>query len=140
EEAAHPRQQTDAMPEELKKYDPKQIHEFKSLAKALGFVAKEDMEQFDAEKQKQTIVNNFFASHPEYTVEKDPEGTLYNVLRNELSMYRTETPETLRKALERAHDAIRVTTEGAKAQAKSLADKARIKAASVGSGGGKTAG
>jgi hypothetical protein len=122
----------------LSKFDKQQVEDFKLLAKKLGFVAKDDLEVIEHQKSKQETINAFFATHKEYAKEHDPTDARYNSLLSELELYNlngAKDAKVVQKILEKAHEAVEAKFSSAKDKAKLMAQKVRIKAAAIGSGG-----
>lgn len=116
----------------LKKFKPEEVETFRSLAKALGFVSKEEIAKTSAETTQKGIVANFLKTHPGYTKEKDPTGQNYVKLQSQLRKYNLSL-DNLEWALNKAHDDL----AGGKgtAEAKQLANAAKLKRSGVHGGG-----
>ena len=89
----------DTKPKEdvLKDYDQEEIQRFDKLAKAMGFVKKDEIEKENFEKTQSSILKEFISKHPEYN---DPSNS--NKLFETLKGYNTNL-EYLPKNLEKAH-------------------------------------
>lgn len=104
-------QPTDLSPEKkklLEKYSPEDIARFEEvfevIAEKKGFVDKNQFHKATYENTANSVFNQFMDEHPEYSEEKDPDGTMWKQLKNEFGMYKMPTnPTDIRKVLNRAH-------------------------------------
>lgn len=99
---------TDAKEDEvLKKYKPEDVEGFKTLAKSLGFVQKNEIEQSSYQEKSSSELDKFLEKHTEYLPENDKDNTLWERLKEEFSMYaQPKNPKDYSKILERAHQAV----------------------------------
>ena len=99
---------TDAKEDEvLKKYKPEDVEVFKTLAKSLGFVQKNEIEQSSYQEKSSSELDKFLEKHPEYLPENDKDNVLWGRLKEEFSMYaQPKNPKDYNKILERAHQAV----------------------------------
>lgn len=83
--------------ENLEGYDKEELKRFESVAKALGFVKKDELVKEQEQETEKGILNGFLEKHPEY---KDPQNA--NKLFSQLEQYNTNL-KYLNKSLEKAH-------------------------------------
>lgn len=136
--------QKEAKPEvDLSKFKKEDVEYFKSLASALGYVNKDELEKRTLmEKQqsytsrKNKVVSDFVSEHPEYSPSNDPGDKNWNALLSEFKLYKLPTnPEKIRDLLERSHGAVSGETSKIKKAAEILAQKKINKSAASSSGG-----
>lgn len=95
--------------EVLAKYKPEDLQALREvlpeLATEMGYVRRDELaaSSYDAIANEQ--IELFFTDHPEYTAEKDPDGTLWNRLKEEYqSFYKPPAnPKDFKKIFERIH-------------------------------------
>jgi hypothetical protein len=125
------------VPEEdlLADYDKEQVNEFQKLAKALGFVKKEDLEKQHQEQTQKSTLDTFLSKHPEY---KEPAKSAD--LFEKLEGYNTSL-KYLGASLEKAHRELspdsKVDTSLDKSKAKVNETKINRSSSGVSSGGKK---
>ncbi len=100
----------EAKPSEvLKKYKPEDVAALREvlpeLAKEMGYVRKDELNASNYETIANEQIEAFITEHPEYSIEKDPEGTLWNRLKEEYkTLYKPPTnPKDFKKIFERIH-------------------------------------
>lgn len=100
----------EAKPSEvLKKYKPEDVAALREvlpeLAKEMGYVRKDELNASNYETVANEQIEAFIAEHPEYSIEKDPESTLWNRLKEDYkSFYKPPTnPKDFKKIFERIH-------------------------------------
>ncbi len=122
----------------LEDVDPTSIEVVKRVAKASGFLTKEEWEiqQYDTINAQQ--FDAFLTSHPEYKEENDLDGRNWNAFKQHLELYaRPKNPHDMSKIYAKAQkdlDAARTPTSKPN-PAKAKADEAKLKMARQGSGG-----
>lgn len=95
--------------EVLKKYKPEDIQALREvlpeLAAEMGYVRKDELASQTYESIANEQIELFIANHPEYSPEKDPEGILWNRLKEEYqSVYKPPAnPKNFNKIFERIH-------------------------------------
>lgn len=121
----------------LKKYKPEDIQAlrevFPEIASDMGFVRKDELASDTYTKVGNEQIEAFILEHPEYSEEKDPEGTLWAQLRSEYnSYYKPPTnPKDFKKIFERIHkDIFGIQPKGS--LPKETAAREKIKVASHG--------
>lgn len=93
----------------LKKYKPEEIQSLREvlpeLAKELGYVRKDELNATTYEEKAQEQIDSFIEAHPEYSPTKDPEGALWNQLKQEYqNVYKPpQNPKDFKKIFERIH-------------------------------------
>lgn len=109
----------------VSKYKPEQLDELKGIMNELGYVSKHELAQQTEQQKRDEVVRQFFVQHPEYKAENDIGDVKYSELREELSMYNTQDPNILPKALQKAHESIVLKHAGDKNKDKLILDKTR---------------
>lgn len=112
----------------LKDYEPEEVQRFDKLAKAMGFVKKEEIEKEQAENTQNSILKEFISSHPEYN---DPANS--NKLFETLKGYNTSLGY-LSKSLAKAHEELNPTKPDGKEKSKVNEEKVARQSAGVSSG------
>lgn len=116
--------------DELAQYDPEELKRFDTLARKMGFVKNEELEQRTSKEQMDGVLEDFLQEHPEYAPENDTDGVMWNQLKSEFSLYNApKDPKTLRKVLAKAHNDI-VGIQPAAKLTKINASREKIKVAS----------
>lgn len=92
----------------LGKYKPEDIQALKEvlpvLAEEMGYVRQEDINGNSYAEKAQESLDSFLDKHPEYTPEKDPDGTLWNAFKAEYALYKQPAnPKEFTKIFERVH-------------------------------------
>jgi hypothetical protein len=95
----------------LDKYKPEEIQSLRevmpALAEEMGFVRKDQLEVSNFATQAQSELDTFLEKHPEYSPDKDPDGTLWGAFRNEYQMYKQPSnPKDFKKIFERVHEKV----------------------------------
>lgn len=128
----------------LENYDPEQIKDLKAILSAtadeLGFVKKDDLYSTINAEKRDDIWDSFLDKHPEYLSENDPEGSFYNLLKEQFDLFKEPTTgKDFQKLLNRAHDFIFNTKSATLNINKINAQQEKIKVASHsgGTAGGK---
>lgn len=117
----------------LAKFKPEEVETFRSLAKALGFVSKEEIAKNHAETTQKGIVTEFLKTHPEYTKVRDPAGQKYAKLQSQLRKYNLNI-DNLGWALNKAHNDLSGGKDDT-TTARQLANATKLKRSSVHGGG-----
>lgn len=121
----------------LSKYKPEELAALREvipvLAEEMGLVREDQLQVKEVVKESNTIFEQFMGEHPEYGEENDPDGTLWNALKEEYALYeKPKDPKQLKKILERAHkEVFGIQPAGALKTVKAAEEK--IKVASHGS-------
>ena len=121
--------------EVLKKYKPEDIQALREvlpeIAGEMGYIKKDELDASNYEKVANEQIEAFVTDHPEYSIEKDPDSTLWNRLKDEYSnFYKPPTnPKDFKKIFERIHkDIFGIQAKGP--LPKETAAKEKIKVAS----------
>lgn len=94
--AKYPKEQLDALREVMP-----------ALAAEMGFVRKDELAGSSYADQAQTALDGFLEKHPEYTPEKDHDGTLWTAFKAEFAQYRQpENPKDYRRLFEKVHASV----------------------------------
>ncbi len=116
--------------EVLKKYKPEEVEAFKDLAKTLGFVQQNEIQESTYKEKADEVFDAFIEKHPEYTAENDPKGELWSALSAEFALFAKPTnPRDYAKILERSHKAVFNVKPAAQLN-KQIAAKEKVKVAS----------
>lgn len=90
--------------DDLSDVDPDTIKLLERFTKAKGLVPKAELEKQTYQQIHKSAEEAFYASHPEYLPENDPNDELYKALRTELSLFAPPKEAKLIPAMfERAH-------------------------------------
>lgn len=105
----------------LKKYKPEEIESLRevlpALAEELGFVKKDELAATTYDEKANAEIQSFIKDHPEYAPVNDPEGVLWQQLKDEYQAYYKPptNPSDYRKIFERIHkDLMGIDTTGKK--------------------------
>lgn len=132
------REMSDEQKQVLSKYKPEDIAALRDviplLATEMGFVREDQLLQKEVVKESNSVFDTFMTEHPEYSEENDPDGTLWEALKEEYTLFETpKNPQQLRKILERAHkEVFGIQPAGDLQKVKAAQEK--VKVASHGSG------
>ncbi len=116
-------------------FDQGQLAILEKMARKLGFVKAEELAHRETIASRDSILNAFLESHPEYKAENDPDNLKYNALTDELSLYDRSDVKKLARVLEKAHGSVaNKFSSTAEALKKAARFQSGVKAASLGSG------
>ncbi len=92
----------------LSKYNPEEINNFEQIlgvvAKKQGWVKRGEISTMTYQDKGQDILDSFLKDHPEYSVDHDPDGILWNRFKEEFSLYkRPNNPNDLKKIFNKVH-------------------------------------
>lgn len=92
----------------LSKYKPEELSAIReilpALAEEMGFVREDQLAGRTYGEQAQTALDTFLDKHPEYTPEKDTDGTLWEAFKTEYGLYKQPAnPKDFAKIFERIH-------------------------------------
>lgn len=116
----------------LGKYKPEEIQALKEvfpvLAEEMGFVRQDELAGTNYAERAQESLDNFLEKHPEYTPEKDPDGTLWNAFKAEYGMYKQPSnPKDFAKIFDRIHrDVFGIRPKGDLKTVNAGKEKARV--------------
>ena len=95
----------------INKYKPEEIEALREvvpvLAEEQGYVKADQFSQTQYNERAEAELDKFLDKHPEYSIEQDKDGTLWNSLKSEFSLYaKPVNPKDYAKILNRAHSVI----------------------------------
>jgi hypothetical protein len=118
----------------LKDYNPEEIENFKKLAKAVGFVCKDELQT----NQMSDVFDDFISEHPEYLPDRDKDDVLWKAFTEEFNLYKKpSTIKELKNLLERTHKQVIGLSSG-KPLNKAAIEAKQTKIKSAAHGGGVT--
>lgn len=118
--------------DDLKDLHPEDVTVIDRVLRAKGFVTKDEAVGMYQESVKQSELNKFLDTYPEYKPENDPNDVNWTLLQRELSYFKMPSdPHLVREVLERAHRSVVKVPSGHGP----AVQKRQIEVASVGSGG-----
>jgi hypothetical protein len=118
----------------LKDYNPEEIENFKKLAKAVGFVRKDELQT----NQMSDVFDDFISEHPEYLPDRDKDDVLWKAFTEEFNLYKKpSTIKELKNLLERTHKQVIGLSSG-KPLNKAAIEAKQTKIKSAAHGGGVT--
>jgi hypothetical protein len=118
----------------LKDYNPEEIENFKKLAKAVGFVRKDELQT----NQMSDVFDDFISEHPEYLPDSDKDDVLWKAFTEEFNLYKKpSTIKELKNLLERTHKQVIGLSSG-KPLNKAAIEAKQTKIKSAAHGGGVT--
>ena len=120
--------------DELKDLHPDDIKTIERIAKARGFVSKEEVKRMYYDNVKNDTLNEFLNKYPQYKPENDPNDVKWRALNSQIATWykMPENPRQIMAVLERAHKDIS-PAETSERSVSAL--KKQVKTASVGAGG-----
>ena len=95
--------------EVLKKYKPEDVQSLREvlpiLAQEMGYVSRDELQKTSYESEAQIQIDKFIEAHPEYSIDKDPDSTLWERLKSEYqTLYKPpKDPKDFKKIFERIH-------------------------------------
>ena len=121
--------------EVLGKYKPEELAALREvmplLAAEMGFVRKDEIQQTTYAEQTQGELDSFLEKHPEYSPEKDPDGTLWGMFTKEFQLYKQPTnPKDFRRLFEKVHQSVFGIQPSTGALPKVIAQQRKVQAAS----------
>lgn len=122
----------------LEDVDPNSIEVVKRVARASGFLTKEEWEKQQFDTINAQHFESFLDSHPEYREENDIDGSKWNTYKRYLALYaRPENPHDMAKIYAKAQKDLEAdrTPTSKPNPAKAKADQQKLKLARQGSGG-----
>lgn len=90
------------------KYKPEEIQSLREvlpiLAEEMGYVSQNELQGQTYAEKAQEALDTFLDAHPEYTVDNDKEGTLWDAFKAEYSLYKQPTnPKDFPKIFNKVH-------------------------------------
>jgi len=117
--------------EEIPDVNPDDVRVIEKIARARGFISKDDVNKMFYEKVKQEVIDDFLNKYPEFKPENDPNDAKWNALQKEVSWYKMpENPRMIATLLDRARKVIVPTGEQ-----NTTTVKKQLSTASIGSQG-----
>lgn len=99
--------QTDANKEILAKYKPEEIKALGEVAQALGFIRADQLSSQTYEEKGQAQLDAFLDKHPEYSLEKDKDGKLWDAFKKEFAIYKQPAdPRDFTRIFNKVHNAV----------------------------------
>lgn len=126
------REMSDEQKQVLSKYKPEDIAALRDviplLASEMGFVREDQLIQKEVVKESNNVFETFMNEHPEYSEENDPDGTLWEALKEEYALFETpKSPKQLQKILERSHkEVFGIQPAGALKTVKTAQEKVKV--------------
>lgn len=125
--------------EVLKKYKPEEISALREvlpeLAREFGYVRQDELSKQTYEEKAQVQIDKFIDDHPEYSIDKDPDNTLWERLKAEYNSYYKppKDPRDFKKIFERIHqDLFGIKTAGPLQKINAAKEKAKVASHSSG--------
>jgi hypothetical protein len=120
---------------DLSEFDKEQVDTFNKIAKALGFVSKDELENLELQKRQQSYeqvkkqqIDSFIEKYPQYHPENDPGDAQWNRLKEEFGLYKLpDDPGKFYDLLEKAHTNISGSSSSVDAEkVKNIIAKKRV--------------
>jgi hypothetical protein len=90
--------------DDLSDIDPETLKVLDRFTKAKGLVPKSELQRMSYQEQHKSAQDAFYASHPEYLPENDPDDTLYKAIKNELAQFAApKDPKQIPALFAKAH-------------------------------------
>jgi hypothetical protein len=125
--------------EVLKKYKPEEISALREvlpeLAREFGYVRQDELSKQTYEEKAQVQIDKFLDDHPEYSIDKDPDNTLWERLKAEYNTYYKppKDPRDFKKIFERIHqDLFGIQKAGPLQKINAAKEKAKVASHSSG--------